>query len=95
MQYNIVELLDENLKPTGNRRYLHSTEIMPVIAKTREEEMKAQICGLQKTIRQLLNGDSEKDKDNKKTSKTETAEPEKVGEFGDAPHYFSSAGGRD
>ena len=98
MQYNIVEHLNADLKPTGNRRYLHSTEIIPVIAKTREEELLATIRDLEKTVRNLQKGADKSGNDESAKAKSAkddldaTAEPVRVGEYGDDPHYSSSAG---
>ena len=78
MQYNIVELLDENLKPTGISLYLHSTEIIPLIAKTEEEDMKTRIRKLKKTVMQLQKRRNKNEKDKKKSSNTATPKSDKI-----------------
>ena len=86
MQYNNVELLDENLKPTGISLYLHSTEIIPLIAKTEEEDMKTRIRKLKKTVMQLQKRRNKNEKDKKKSSNTATPKSDKIWEFGEAPN---------
>ena len=59
MQFSRVLILDNNLKPTYNSMCILSTEILPVDARTAEEELKDEIRGLKRQVRDLQKGQYE------------------------------------
>lgn len=90
-QFNRVQILDANLRPTKNSLFIHSTEILPVIAQTREDELKEEIRGLKKKVRQLEKG-KDKPKPKQVSGASENKNPEKVGDHGIASPHSDSAG---